>query len=133
MGTLANALAQCLFGMEHNTKGCAPDLVGLWQDRAESLVRNAMPSGSGIDTGTTLDLESSTPDRLCFSLSFHHMDEMGGYSGWTDHRVICRPSLLWGLDIRVTGRDKNGIKDYLGDVYAHALAADAPDGWMTPS
>lgn len=130
MGNLASALAQCLFGMEHNTKGNAPDLVELWQDRAESLVRNAMPHGSGVDTGTTLDMESSTPDRLCFSLSFHHMNDVGYYDGWTEHRVIARPSFLYGLDIRVTGRDRNGIKEYLGDIYAQCLTADAPDGWM---
>mgnify|MGYP001762209740 CR=1 FL=1 len=128
MATLASLLSQCLLGMEHNTKGNAPDLVALWQERAERLVSEHMPSGSGVDTGTTLDLESSTPERLAFTLSFHHMDDCGHYDGWTEHRVIVRPSFAFGMDVRVTGRNRNGIKDYLADIYAESLRADV-GGW----
>jgi hypothetical protein len=28
-----------------------------------------------------------------------------------------RPSLEYGIDIRITGRDRNDIKDYLGEVF----------------
>ena len=75
------------------------------------------PSGSGIDCGTTLDREASTAERLVFTFSFHHMDESGGYAGWTEHTAVVKASLIFGLDVRITGRDRNGIKDYLHQVY----------------
>lgn len=85
----------------------------------------ALPSGSGIDRGTIIDRERSRPDRIVLVCSFHHMNEHGYYDGWTDHEVIVRPSLAWGFTLRVTGRDRNGIKDYLHDVYMHALREEA--------
>lgn len=77
-----------------------------------------LPSGSGIDCGTKVEMLSST--KCVFSFSFHHMDEMGGYDGWTEHKLIVVPTFS-GLDMHITGRDKNQIKEYLYDVYYHAL------------
>lgn len=85
-------------------------------DRISELMRNA-PSGSGFDSGTKLDADKSKPDKLVFTTSFHHMDESGGYDGWTDHEVIVRPSLMSGFDLRITGRDRNGIKEYIAEIF----------------
>ena len=99
-----------------------------WEERHTSeidrLIKAHMPSGSGIDTGTTIDLESSTPDRLVFVAGFHHMDQHGSYSGWTDHKIIVTPSLASEFDVRVTGRDRNEIKNYLAETYAIALCVE---------
>jgi hypothetical protein len=92
-----------------------------------TIERNELPSGSGIDSGTRVDVERSTPEKLVFLASFHHMNDCGMYDGWTEHRVTVRPSLVYGLDIRVSGRDRNGIKDYLADVFQTALTADYTD------
>lgn len=99
-----------------------------WQDyhrdAIQALVSEHMPSGSGFDAGTELELEESRPDRLCFKTSFHHMDgESGMYSGWTEHRVIAAPSFVFGLDLKVTGRDRNGIKDYIAETFQHVLCS----------
>jgi hypothetical protein len=91
------------------------------QYRIEELTKNFMPSGSGIDNGTKFNFELSKPEKLFFNSSFHHMDEMGGYDGWTDHNIIVTPSLQFGIEIRITGRDKNMIKDYLYDIFYDAL------------
>jgi hypothetical protein len=73
-----------------------------------------LPSGSGLDNGIHFNRELSSANKLVFNFSFHHMDEYGGYSGWTDHRMIIQPSFdTIGYSIKITGRDKNGIKDYL--------------------
>ena len=85
------------------------------------LVREFMPSGSGIDTGMEIDLAKSTGERLVFHTAFHHMDEHGSYAGWTEHTVTVRASLFLGLVITVSGRDQNDIKDYLADVFHTAL------------
>lgn len=93
-------------------------------ERIESLVKNYMPSGSGFDHGTTLDLESSHADKLVFRTSFHHMDKYGSYSGWTEHTVTVSPSLSSRFHLRVSGRDKNDIKDMVAEVFHTALSAD---------
>lgn len=90
-------------------------------ERAESLAREYLPSGSGFDAGTIVDVEVSTADRLVFVTSFHHMTESGFYAGWTEHKVIATPSFVHGLALRITGRDRNQIKDYIADVFGDAL------------
>ena len=72
-----------------------------------------LPSGSGFDNGSSVNLDKSTGEKIIIETSFHHMDEHGYYDGWTYHNVIITPSLQWGFNIRVTGRNKNDIKDYI--------------------
>ena len=81
-----------------------------------------LPSGSGWDCGTKLDYEKSNPDKLVFYGSYHHMNENGMYDGWTEHTIIVTPSLAFGFDVKITGRDRNDIKDYLGEMFQHALS-----------
>ena len=94
------------------------------------LVENHMPSGSGVDNGTHLDFEESTPNKLVFLTDFHHMDEHGYYNGWTEHKVIVTPSLMWGFDLKITGKDRNAIKEYLADLFSDALNTQV-DPWET--
>lgn len=49
------------------------------------------------------------------------MNENGMYDGWTEHKAIIKPSLVFGLDLKITGRDRNGIKEYLHDTFMQAL------------
>lgn len=93
----------------------------------EELVKDTAPSGSGIDCGTTINIEKSKPDNLVFDFSYHHMDEHGGYNGWTKHTCIVRPCLSFGIDIKITGRDRNQIKDYLYDVYSTWLNSEVEE------
>ena len=79
----------------------------------EECVKSYFPSGSGFDSGTDFLSDISTPERLCFQADFHHMDENGYYDGWTEHTVIVRPSLSFGFNIRVSGRNRNNIKEYI--------------------
>lgn len=97
-----------------------------WEDTHETalhLFRERLPSGSGLDLGPRLDLERSTPERLVFShCAFHHLDEHGGYDGWTEHEVVVTPSLQFGFHLRVTGRDRDGIKEYIGTLFHEILS-----------
>jgi hypothetical protein len=56
--------------------------------------------------------------------SFHHMNENGMYDGWTDHQIIITPSFISGFDIRVTGRNMKGIKEYLIDLFHYVLSKE---------
>jgi hypothetical protein len=87
----------------------------------EDIADKLLPSGSGFDNGTAIDLEQSKPERLVLSTSFHHMNENGFYTKWTQHEVIITPSLAFDFEIKITGRNHNGIKDYMHEVFDHAL------------
>lgn len=91
------------------------------------FVLEEFPSGSGFDAGTTLDLTVSTPNKLAFMTSFHHMEE-GTYTGWTKHEVIVTPDLAFDFRVRVTGREtRRGaapVKDYIAETFHDILDKD---------
>lgn len=102
-----------------------PDTHAGWaakhRHKIESLTKEYMPSGSGIDCGTKFDFDESKPDKLVFTFSYHHMNDGGMYDGWTEHKLIVTPSLGSGRNLKITGRDRNQVKDYLYDVYSDAV------------
>ena len=75
-----------------------------------------MPSGSGFDSGTKFDFDKSTPNKLVFQTSYHHMNQNGYYDGWTEHTITVTPSLQFGFDAVIGGRDRNGWKEYAYEV-----------------
>lgn len=85
----------------------------------KEYVRRYAPSGSGVDAGINLQ-EESKPQKLVFSCDFHHMDDQGVYDGWTAHNAIVTPT-FGGFDVRITGRDRNGVKDYLAGLFHNWL------------
>src|SRR5205085_7709739 len=68
-----------------------------------------------------IDLEASHADKLVLYCSFHHMNEVGYWSGWTEHTFIVKPCLRFGFTLRITGRDRNDIKDSLHEELDYAL------------
>lgn len=93
-------------------------------DSIEKLVKDHMPSGSGIDNGTAIDLDESTPNKLVFTFGYHHMDENGYYDGWTHHKLVVRPSLVHDIDMKISGENRNDIKEYLYDTFHYALTQE---------
>jgi hypothetical protein len=92
-------------------------------EQLEWIEHHLLPSGSGIDCGTAIDYSSSTDKCLVLTCAFHHMNDVGNYSGWTRHKIIVTPSLSSGIKVHVTGEDQNGVKEYLYEVYYLALIA----------
>lgn len=119
-------IASRLQAMENCQQANNLEWLGRHGDVLEKLCRDYLPRGSGIDAGTTLD-NISHAGRLVFNTSYHHMNEHGYYDGWTEHTVIVTPSLLNEFDLRITGRDRNDIKDYLYDVFAEVLMQEIDD------
>jgi len=99
------------------------------QDALDQLVKNYLPSGSGIDSGCSIDLDKQKPGRIVIHCEFHHMDEGGYYDGWTQHSIIVTPCFGHWPDIRVTGRNRNDIKEYLGDLFYHFLDRPIQRSW----
>jgi hypothetical protein len=95
-----------------------------WLDKHETtldIFERWLPSGSGIDCGTTIDREATTRNKLVLKFSYHHMNDNGMYCGWSEYKFTVKPCLLFGIELTISGRDKNGLKDYLYEVYSHAL------------
>jgi hypothetical protein len=97
-----------------------------WQATYEASLRaleEFLPSGSGVDCGTKIDLDASLrrPGKIALTLSYHHMNEDGFYDGWTEHAVTVCPSLTSGFVLTISGRDRNGIKEYLHELLADSL------------
>lgn len=91
------------------------------EDAIENLVREHLPSGSGFDSGTTIDLDKSTGEKLVFHTSYHHMTEHSYYDGWTEHDVVVIPSLIHKFITKITGRNRNDIKEHISETFAAAL------------
>ena len=96
-------------------------------ERIEQLT-DFLPSGSGFDCGTKIDLDASHADKLVFQTSYHHMNDAGYYDGWTEHTVVVTPSFI-GMNIRVSGRNRNDVKDYIGDTFQSMLSQTIT--WIT--
>lgn len=116
LATLVGARLNCLNG-DHLKQ----DWADRHEDRILRLVKDNLPSGAGFDNGTHIDLEKSTPERLVFTTAFHHMDDHGGYIGWSDHTVTVTPSLQFLFNLKVGGRDRRGIKEYIAEEFHAAL------------
>lgn len=95
--------------------------------RLHKLVSEHMPSGAGVDNGTTLDLDRSEPERLVFVTSFHHMNDNGVYDGWTEHTVTAKPSFPYEVDLKVSGQNRNDIKSYLHEIFADCLTREVKE------
>ena len=99
-------------------ENCRKSGNGEWLDKhSDHLERLAdnLPSGSGIDSGTKVLLLS--PTKAIFQADYHHMNDAGYYDGWSKHTVTVTPTFL-GLNIKISGRDRNQIKDYLHDCFS---------------
>jgi hypothetical protein len=95
-----------------------PRFVESAEARQERLLE-LLPSGSGFDCGTKF--VSADDSKIVFTTEFHHMNENGFYDGWTQHRVTVRASLSLGIDIVVSGRDRNGVKDYIAQAFSAVM------------
>ena len=124
-------LAETIFDLSVAIENCERSGNHEWRaTHRESLAAclAMLPSGSGIDSGTTLvgvitgrvARRNGTRERIVFACEFHHMDTHGGYDGWTRHKITVRPSFT-GLDIEISGNNRNDIKEYLHDVYYDSL------------
>jgi hypothetical protein len=120
------AISNCARNMPH-TEGAPTIWAQIWPNVLDDIIKEYLPSGSGIDNGTKLDIEKSNRDRLVFNIAFHCMDSNGYYAGWRDYVLTVKPSLPFDIDLKITGRDYNGLKDYLYEIYQYALNREIPE------
>ena len=122
---MENKLYQVLAHKLDAIENCKRMGNGEWENRhtddIAQLVADYMPTGSGFDSGTDIDWQKSSVDKLVFTTSFHHMDENGFYCGWSDHTVTVKPSLAFGYRLSISGRNVNEIKEYMYQTFSFIL------------
>ena len=91
------------------------------QEVLNDIKKNLLPYGSGFDNGTTINMDKSNGNKLVFDVGYHHMNGDGYYDGWTHHQVIIKADLLSGYDMKITGKNKREIKDYIAEVFTGIL------------
>ena len=120
--TLASELASLVLAIRNCEKSGNTEWYNRHSDRLKVLVADNMPRGSGIDSYPWLDMDKSTPDKLVFHFGYHHMNDGRYYDGWTEHTCTVKASLWSGLDISISGPNRNDIKEYLHEVFSSALS-----------
>jgi len=89
-----------------------------WQELLEKC-EELLPSGSGFDAGTAI--EHASAKKIVLRTSFHHMNESGFYDGWTEHVVTITPNLVTEFELKISGRNRNGVKEYIAEVFYDVL------------
>lgn len=111
-------------------RNCIDDKNLDWLDkhteRIQKIVKDYMPSGSGFDNGVKLNLDLSNENKLVFETSYHHMNEVGSYDGWTEHTITVTPSLAFSYRLKISGRNRNNIKEHIGETFGQALDVEIP-------
>lgn len=90
----------------------------VWAELLDTVCKEYLPSGSGFNAGTQLG--DATRRKVTFLTSFHHMNEAGYYDGWTEH-IVTVTAEFDGLAIRVSGHNRNEIKDYISEAFHYTL------------
>jgi len=113
-------LAGALTARENCKKAGNAEWLDRWESRLEQLDK-LLPSGSRFDAGSVVVKGESSSRQIVIATSFHHMDEHGGYDGWTEHRLLVKPDLAFGFTVTVGGRNRNDIKDYIAEAFDSVL------------
>lgn len=125
--TIVRQLASCLQAIRNCQECGNVERQARHLERIRFIERNYLPSGSGLDNGTRVDIDSCRADRIVLTTAYHHMNENGYYDGWTDHVVTVRPAFD-GLEIKVSGRNRNDIKDHIAETFDWCLNVYHPVG-----
>ena len=127
---LYQKLSQVLAAYHNSTAANNTEWVVKHSETIDRLCQTLMPSGSGFDAGTTLDINRSRSEKLIFASAYHHMDANGYYDGWSDLTITVKPSLQFGFNIKITGlRRKNRHDiDYMMDTFYEALNTETTKG-----
>ena len=92
------------------------EYMGECEDRIYKL-EQLLPSGSGIDSGCKIDVEKSSSDKVIITFGYHFLNDAGYYDGWGEYKLIIKPKLSNDFDLRIVGKDRSFIKDYLYDLF----------------
>ncbi|HET9280347.1 MAG TPA: hypothetical protein VFR24_00095 [Candidatus Angelobacter sp.] len=117
--TLVSAISRAIQARKNCQESNNTEWFDKWSERINQFVK-LLPSGAGIDHGTSIDVDASHASKIVLYADFHHMNENGFYDGWTSHKIIVTPAFS-GINLRITGRNRNDILSYLYQTYEYTL------------
>ena len=91
------------------------------QDNLEKIEKKFLPSGSGVDSGCKVNTEKSSRNRIQIDFGYHCMNSNGCYDGWIEYKLIVKADLFSGITLNIVGRDYNGVKEYLYEMFDYTL------------
>jgi hypothetical protein len=110
------------------------ELVDMWDRKIERIEEQFLPHGSGFDTGETINVDESSPDKIVIYGEFHVMNEVGIYDGYAGYKIVVVPSLAYGFDLKLVGSSYwpsrtsyVDLQDYIETIYQGIL--DNPIEW----
>lgn len=117
-------IAQTAMAIQNCEKSNNTEWYAKHSERLRSIESNDLPHGSGFDNGCTID--ESNDARIVISCPYHCMNDGGYYDGWIDYKAIVKPSLAFGFDLRIVGRDYKGtgLKDYVSESIRECLDSE---------
>ena len=92
-----------------------------WIDKHEEHIQeliDELPHGSGLNYTWELDFDKSTGEKIILAMSYEAMNENGMYDGVINFTLIVKGSLMFGIDIKITGNfgKYQDIKEYLYEI-----------------
>ena len=98
------------------------ELVHSYEEQANKLVRECMPSGGRFDS-TRLDWNRSMPNKLVLVTAYRHT---GHNAGWTNHTVTVRPDLCLGYRLSISKSNRHDFKEFIAE-FGAALDQKEPE------
>ena len=81
-------------------------------------LQKLLPNGNLIRReGGSMILLKSTETKIVIDTAYWHYET----SRWTEHQVVITPSFEGEINIRITGKNEDNIKEYLQDIFREAL------------
>jgi hypothetical protein len=102
-----------------------------WNKRVRQMLK-LLPHGSGFNVHPSIMFRQwRDGGRLVICASYQHMDDHGGYIGWSSHDIEIVPDLVFNFDLSVVLiEDNTGVEagtddmflDYLCETYGEHLS-----------
>lgn len=125
--TQIKTLAEWITNFNQARRNCASSGNSDWEAEHESRLawveKNLLPSGAGFDGGTKFKRGRSDNANLYFITSFHHMNEQGFYTHWSE-LVIVAKSTFAGIEIdfvKNSHKEDERFLDYVAEVFEATL------------
>ena len=90
------------------------DILIKWEEFV--MLQKLLPIGNGIEKECVISLKS-TKKRIVIDTAYWH--EL--LQEWTEHQIVVTPSFEGEINIRVTGKNVDNIKEYINEVFRKAL------------
>jgi hypothetical protein len=98
------------------------ELLHYYEEQANKLVRECMPSGGRFDS-TKLDWNRSMPNKLVLVTAYL---QPGHDAGWTKHTVTVRPDLRLGYELSISRSNRRNFTEFMAE-FRVALDQNEPE------